>query len=65
MTKMNYAGLSLRYIGPSGVLEKNEIVRCIADEGHRFIVQANKSVFGVNQVIFSDALRNLFITIIE
>jgi hypothetical protein len=57
MTKINYAGLILRYIGPSGVLEKNEIVRCIADEGHRFIVQ--------NQVIFSDALRNLFITIIE
>jgi len=58
---MNYRNRVLRYIGDGGLLNKGESVYCFVDEGHRFIVQTKRDIFGVNQIIFKDSARKNFI----
>ena len=58
---MNYQNRVLRYIGNGKLLNKEEVVYCFVDEGHRFIVQTKRDIFGVNQIIFKDSARKNFI----
>lgn len=57
----NLTNLWLRVIKKNSLLPMGEIVYCIVDEGHQFIVKSTYVHSGVTEFIFNNSSREKFI----